>query len=1016
MASSSTRSLFRTSDVALLRAAALPLDYGPGWWPEAGDQGQQTAWLREVWADPWFSRAVRHASLSLAGRVDSICAGRPASLKSVRGAVVSMARYVLRAAGRPTPFGLFAGVSAVSFGANAAVSWGGDHRPQARVDAEWIGDVIDRLEVELAVLANLSVVASALAVRRARRWEGLQGRGRVSVGMSPAVEAVREMARCPIPSALLVERVAARFEAEPADIWQMVRHLVQLGLLVTELRAPMSCIDPLAYLVERLDQQDLVGLSEVEQASPGLRAVHDQLEQHNRATSPADRDDAHQQALRAMGELSKAGRTPLSMDLRLDCQCQLPRGVVQELQRAASALMRLTRRPAGERAWQEYHRAFIDRYGVGCLVPLMDVVDVDAGLGYPAGFVGSVAPEPDDHPTPRDQELQALAWRALAGGSREVVLEEGFVRALGERLDGRSVPAHVEISARVQAASVEHLDRGEFTLVISPARSAGTLTSRFTPIANGAGLEQVYGALPPMVDGALIAQLSFPPRYRHAENICRLPVYLEVELPLEARCAEDQPSTVDLDDLALTATRERLHLVSRSRCQVIEPQVFHALALKKQAPPLARFLAHLPRAFDAVWFEFDWGPVTRSMPFLPRVRYGRTVLFPARWRIEGGAPGELAGRDWTEAAFEEWRLRWRCPREVELRDADRTLRLDLDQEIHRSLLLAELRKRDEVVLTEAAPPSALGWMAGHTHEIAVPLVRASEQGVPNPLRAPLPVLRNATHGAGPCASRGQWLQVKLFGHPEMLQTLVTDELLAGMSTVAGASPWWFVRYRSPREDDHLRIRVHAEPGATPRATAVGDWAEGLRRAGLIRSLALDAYYPEVGRYGEGAALEAAEACFVADSRAVVQASQELRDHGIEPAVLTAVNSVQLAEAFCGEQGAGLRWLVAQPAAGSAVRDRAVADQVVRLVNRVAARDLDGWPGPLVEAWRRREDALRAYRASLSPAHNLNGIMESLLHMHHNRAIGIGAEFEQQCRRLARHGAQRWVASQGASAR
>lgn len=47
------------------------------------------------------------------------------------------------------------------------------------------------------------------------------------------------------------------------------------------------------------------------------------------------------------------------------------------------------------------------------------------------------------------------------------------------------------------------------------------------------------------------------------------------------------------------------------------------------------------------------------------------------------------------------------------------------------------------------------------------------------------------------------------------------------------------------------------------------WAEWLRDDSLISRLVFRAYRPELGRYGDGAALDAAAAVFVADSTAPV---------------------------------------------------------------------------------------------------------------------------------------------------
>lgn len=61
--------------------------------------------------------------------------------------------------------------------------------------------------------------------------------------------------------------------------------------------------------------------------------------------------------------------------------------------------------------------------------------------------------------------------------------------------------------------------------------------------------------------------------------------------------------------------------------------------------------------------------------------------------------------------------------------------------------------------------------------------------------------------------------------------------------------------------DHLRLRIACQGRYAECATAVGDWADSLRRDGLVRRLVLDTNEPEVGRCGDGAALRAAEMVF-----------------------------------------------------------------------------------------------------------------------------------------------------------
>ncbi|MGX8910282.1 lantibiotic dehydratase [Streptomyces netropsis] len=98
---------------------------------------------------------------------------------------------------------------------------------------------------------------------------------------------------------------------------------------------------------------------------------------------------------------------------------------------------------------------------------------------------------------------------------------------------------------------------------------------------------------------------------------------------------------------------------------------------------------------------FDWG-AARTMPFLPRLCYGRTVLSPARWRLE---PAELPSRSrpWAECdeAFAAWRARRGVPGQVSLTEGDRLLALDLEEANHRVLLRAHFDRGGPLALSEA---------------------------------------------------------------------------------------------------------------------------------------------------------------------------------------------------------------------------------------------------------------------------------------------------------------------------
>ncbi len=226
MRASDRKPLYRHVDVALLRAAATPLTDTVDSWPDLTDIGGCRRWLEEMWSRPDLAGAVRQASPSLGEGVDAIRAGHVVSDKQIRSATLSTARYLLRSIGRPTPFGLFAGVAPVVLGRTAQADWGEEHRGVARVNTGWLADIIARVERCPELLEQLDVVVTDLAVRRGGRLEVPQGPNRVTIRYTRAVAAVHDLAATPVRFGALIDMLAEDFTASRPTLRGMLTELV----------------------------------------------------------------------------------------------------------------------------------------------------------------------------------------------------------------------------------------------------------------------------------------------------------------------------------------------------------------------------------------------------------------------------------------------------------------------------------------------------------------------------------------------------------------------------------------------------------------------------------------------------------------------------------------------------------------------------------------------------------------------------------------------------------------------
>lgn len=1012
MGNGDSKLLYRHSGAALLRATVASAHDRPDRWPDVNNVDDCRSWLRGVWLEPRLTAAIRHASSGLAKQVDAICSGDAFSDKQVRRATLSTVRYLLRLTGRQMPFGLFSGVAPVAINAQSSTRWGSKHRAFIRADAQWLDEVVDRLEREPGLLDRLNVVFTNLAARRGDDIDVPHGTARLLIHRTRPVRAIQELCNSPIQFAALINKLRERFPgASESKIRGLVTDLVKQRFLITSLRPPMTVVDPLEYVTRQLHEARLEPSGGESTILRHLEVIAAEIARHSRP----DITDEEQTDIRArlgvrMRQLSAAGRTPLAADLRLDCEVQIPEHVAKEMSYAATALMRLTRQPTGSAVWRDYYIAFCDRYSINALVPLSDVVNPETGLGLPATYPGSTATSNPSGLSERDERLLALAWGAMADNNPEIILTAQVIRSLavGDPSVERPIPPHVELAAQIRAESTDALDRGDYTLVVHPGRSAGTFTSRLAYLAPDAGLQDVYRGAPTAVDGALPVQLSYPPTFTHAENISRVPAHLPHILALGEHRSDDT-NTIPLDDLAVTATRDNLYLVSISQRRVVEPQSIHALAIEKQSPPIARLLGHLSQSLGAAWHRFDWGPAARQLPYLPRVRYRRSILSPATWRIEADALSPSSDDAAWRASLEDWRARWACPATVELQDADRSLPLTVTEPAHAAIVRSQLAKHGFVVLTETAGSDDFGWIGGHPHDIVMPLETTRPAARP-PAAATSEIATTRGYGQLAASAEARWLYLKLHTHPEQMNSLIAAELPRLLGAI-DQPDYWFARYRSPRETDHLRLRLRVQNAdqSTKLLAATSRWAEYLRDERKIGRLVVDTYYSEDGRYGSGTAMIAAEAVFVADSHLVATQLKYLPPTIIDPSALTAVNMLGTLYGFFGNLAAACVWLTSNRPPHAALADRHLTELVIKLTRAGLPNSIPGWNTELANAWQARADALANYRGVLSDNARINDVLESLLHMHHNRAMGIDRDGEAVCRRLARQSAIAWNA-------
>ncbi|MFJ9885514.1 lantibiotic dehydratase [Streptomyces sp. NPDC091287] len=1073
------RDLFDAADVVLLRVAVGPLPpaapgtdssaeapAAPPTAPSGGfaSEAATRAEIGRLAADPAFLTAVRLASPSLADEVEKVRSGVPLKRKRLTRALVSLTKYRLRTTYRPTPFGLFAGVALAATGPAPVRPGGGGHRTLSRPDAAWLSGVLtDQVVTTPGLCERAALTANPLRTVRDGRvvlvdHHDPTGNQQLahSVRLTAVVAYVLERAADPVAWPELVQALAERFPQAPAaTIERTVRQLVGSGFLVSDLVPPPDHTAPLDHVLERLVDTG----HPVTHALAGVRAGLTALD----AAPPADRGRELAEVTARMRELRGADDV-IQTDLGLDTRLVLPVEVTREAARAASALWRTTVARPGMPHLRAYHLAFLERYGTGRAVPLLELLDDARGLGLPetyrgpGGAGGASSPEPSAAERRRDQRLGELMLGASGQtGVGEIVLDEKTLDALAATEAGpaasggadpsgtvrppRRVPGSLELGVEIVAEGWDELCAGEFRLVLGAnpgSPRAGATFSRFAPALGGESgplasvVARAEESAAAAVPGEITAAVAYRPRVARSANVATVPQWLPYRIPLGVpRAARDDVTDLRPEELAVHADLDGLRVVHTPTGRPVRP-VSHSMLnpASGHLPYVARFLLDLGYEGQDWCTPWNWGSWT-SAPALPRVRLGRTVLAPARWLpdtalLERAAETDGADVGWHEAVA-AWRRRLRVPRYTLLTRVDNRVTVDLDDPRHLLVLHDEVKRPQRLVITEwYGGPAGARWFTAadgpHAAELVVPLFarhpRPAPAVAPKPA-APVDAQERVRWAAMP---GGEWLYAKLYV-PDALQHHVLARHLGRLVDsaavrAAGVDSWFFLRYADP--DPHLRVRFHGKPeGLWPvLLPAVREWGEELRDAGLTDRLVLDTYEPEVERYGGPAALHHAERVFRADSAVVLARLAPRTDPEPEPVTQAALGILDLLTGL-GTPEEALAWL-GDP--GFLVRRSEVARATKEAIAERLGGSLAGGSEPpgLAAALAARGAALAGLREVLTaeaadPAGTSGptGLAEagdrrapvamSLAHMHCNRLLGPRREEEILAHVTAREG-------------
>lgn len=881
--------------------------------------------------------------------------------ESARGRRVERAlvRYVSRMTARPTPFGLFAGVSLGTMAPETAMRLGAQDtcRRHTRLDNDYLCALVQHLAADPAVSAGLRYRPNDslwFAAGRARYVEAsVDGQRRsyhlVAVEDSAALRSTLELAAGGATRHTLAQALVDSDTTE-TEALAYVEALIENQVLVPELQLPVTGDEPLSALI-----QHLAATTVTPKIAETLARVHADLAALDAScfTADAARYRAIAQSLQGLG-VEPALERLFQVDLvRPAPGATLGRGIVDEITRGVELLRRIGR---GRRhdPLERFRTAFMARYE-GRAVPLLEALDEELGLGSTLAETGDPSPLLRGLPA-RAESAQTVLWdkpqahllallgQALRDGAEEIVLSAEDVEHLAVS-EPPPLPRAFDVTTTILASSLAAIARGDYRLQLEAVGGppAGRLLGRFCHAepALARALADLLEAEARHEPEAIYAEIVHLPEGRLG-NILLRPLLRTHEIPYLGRSGAPTDRQIPVTDLILSVAHGSLVLHSaRLGCRVV-PRLTTAHNFA-QSLGVYHFLCLLQFEGQSSGFRWDWGPLDAA-PFLPRIRAGRVILSTARWRMNAADTTRLSAAQGAERyrLVQEWRHHQRLPRWVALVQGDHRLPVDLDNVLSVESFVQLLKVDSPATLQEVLLGLDDLWVEGpggrYTHKLIVPFVRTAPQDAPPRATIP-PGCTPALTERAPTLTRrlipgSDWLYAKLYTSPELADEVLVHEIgpvTRELLDLGAANGWFFIRYADP--DWHVRWRLHGDVGEIQKTVlpAVHAVATRLLERGLIWRFQLDTYEREVERYGGQDGVLVSERLFQADSEATLE-------------ILDALEAA--------DAGLDERWLLTLRGMGDLLRDLGLDLEARRVwVQRTLARyaKLVG-PGGTYHTW------------------------------------------------------------------
>lgn len=900
-----TNEMFKPLDFFMIRTPIFPIEFYNKAFSNTSEANNNIDKLMCISQDPIVRETIAVASLDLLLSLNKL--NNTISSKEKEKILSSLLKYLIRMSTRTTPFGLFSGVTAGNFAdeTNIKLKDISMYKKRARPDAEWLFKVINTLEKKDYILKDLIVTWNSIARFNGSRIElpylstyvqecneNLSNDDSVSIRAAKAVQYVAEKSLNGIRYEDLLDLLTKKYpDTEAARIENLLSELLKKEFIITNLRPPLDIHDTYAYMLKILKNIELAKTD-----FNALNDIYQMIDNYNKL--PIGRGEKSYLGIIEKMKNIEENKNYLQVDLNLaEDDMKLNSCIAKDLTEVAGILCILSSQYNNPENIDQYRNEFIGKYGEEREVPVLELIDLDKGLGFPADYTVPFSnkqlyrTELNKNTLKLQESLLCKVIKAINNKENAVsITDEDIEQVSIENLDFKNIPKSLELNVYVKANSQEDIDNGNYELFLGPnigSDSAGKTFGRFSDILS----KQVNNKIneinelekKELGEDKVFAQLIFAPNKGSIGNICLSPNVRDYEIIVSTSPSIEREKIISLQDLVIGVSQGRFYLKSTLLNKEVIVTTNHMLN-RGVMPNICRFLLDVSEDGKIDWFPIKLFNSISNFPYIPRIKINNVTIAHRSWNINENLL-DIKLKNISEEMFfnaiNKWRMEWNVPNIVYQVEADNRLMFNLDNKLHLNELLNILKKKKSLRITDVECDINDFWIhnprGNYVSEIVVPFVKNNimlkEYNENNLSKTKKQSINISTLDDKRTIFPGnEWLFLKLYGNYTREEELIAFEINTICKELIEAKyidEFFFMRYSDP--DHHIRLRFKGNPEKlyTKVLPILSRWFKSLKNDGLLSTIEIDTYVREIERYGGVAAIDYAEKVFFYDSMVVL---------------------------------------------------------------------------------------------------------------------------------------------------